>query len=405
MKLNFLTGFLTLCLGLAACQPEEETRTPREEVTVQTTEHSEKTTSAALVSAQAKDNITENVVKIEDDATTLIDPNDSSSNKLVESIGFAEAQRDTPPLTPKNNETDTYQPFCNSYTDLEIETTPLTNEKTTNRSESEEGISEATFCEKISDRLASVDYQSCRSSKLLPTGCQSVDGVPLMLREFPPIKDKPPLGRVLVIGGTHGDELTSVSVVFRWIAKLNKFHSGLFHWRIMPVMNPDGLLPRSAKRTNFNNVDLNRNMPSDDWEQNALEYWKTKGSEDPRKFPGDQANSEPETRWLVDEIALFKPDAIIAVHAPYGVVDFDARQLDTAPKSLGKLHLNLLGTYPGSLGNYAGINRNIPVVTLELPHAWEMPSMKESDLIWKDIVSWLKKTLTTKTSNADVTAK
>ena len=94
---------------------------------------------------------------------------------------------------------------------------------------------------------------------------------------------------------------------------------------------------------------------------------------------------------LLHSLQNQQPDAIISVHAPYGVVDFDSLLLNTAPKSLGKLHLNLLGTYPGSLGNYAGINRNIPVITLELPHSWEMPSIGESNEIWEDIVQWLKK--------------
>ena len=95
----------------------------------------------------------------------------------------------------------------------------------------------------------------------------------------------------------------------------------------------------------------------------------------------------------VVQLATFKPDAIIAVHAPYGIVDFDSHTLKTAPKSLGKLHLNLLGTYPGSLGNYAGINRNIPVITLELPHSWIMPSESETTQIWEDIVAWLNRTV------------
>ena len=156
-------------------------------------------------------------------------------------------------------------------------------------------------------------------------------------------------------------------------------------------MNPDAVLKSAATRTNHRGVDLNRNMPSDDWDEKALTYWHEKSNDDKRKYPGPKPASEPETQWLIDEINHFKPDAIISVHAPYGVVDFDSLLLNTAPKSLGKLHLNLLGTYPGSLGNYAGINRNIPVITLELPHSWEMPSIGESNEIWEDIVQWLKK--------------
>ncbi len=251
-------------------------------------------------------------------------------------------------------------------------------------------------CEKISKRLASVSYELCVAAKLNQTGCLSVSQFPILMREFPPIDNISPKGRVLVIGGTHGDELTSVSIMFRWIEKLNQHHSGRFHWHMVPMMNPDGVLKSKATRTNQNGVDLNRNLPSDDWTRLAHEYWQTKGSRNARKFPGDKAGSEPEVQFLIDEINLFKPDAIIAVHAPYGIVDFDSHVLKSAPKSLGKLHLNLLGTYPGSLGNYAGINRNIPVITLELPHSWIMPSESESTKIWEDIVTWLDRTVGSK---------
>jgi len=251
----------------------------------------------------------------------------------------------------------------------------------------------AQACKQISKRLASVTQELCESAQLVPSQCLSADQFPILYREFAPLEGKTPKGRILLIGGTHGDELTSVSIVFKWIEKLNKFHSGLFHWHVVPMMNPDGVLKRPASRMNSNGVDLNRNLPSHDWQSNALKYWKDKTDSNPRRYPGENAASEPETQWLIDEIKSFKPDAIISVHAPYGVVDFDAQILNTAPKSLGRLRLNLLGTYPGSLGNYAGINQNIPVITLELPNAWEMPSKAETTKIWEDIVSWLRKNI------------
>jgi len=188
-------------------------------------------------------------------------------------------------------------------------------------------------------------------------------------------------------------------------AGLRNSISCLYHWRIAPMMNPDGVLKRGATRTNKNGVDLNRNLPSDDWDTNALAYWETKGSKNPRKYPGKKAASEPETQWLIDEINAFKPDAIISIHAPYGVVDYDALLLNTAPKSLGKLRLNLLGTYPGSLGNYAGINRDIPVITLELPHSWDMPSVSETTKIWEDIVAWLRKNIDNEKPDSNVASE
>jgi protein MpaA len=305
-------------------------------------------------------------------------PQDNKS--LVEDLGFSTAEQGQASADKEKNS----KAFCLDIQNIQPDAALIDD-----------------ACRQISKRLASVEYKLCKAAQLQLTGCSSVKGFPILMSEFAPIKGRKPQGRILIIGGTHGDELTSVSVTMRWIEKLNRYHSGLFHWHLVPLMNPDGVLKPGATRTNSNGVDLNRNMPSDDWQLNATNYWVEKSNKDPRKYPGEAPSSEPETQWLIDEIESFQPDAIISVHAPYGVVDFDSLLLNTAPKSLGKLHLNLLGTYPGSLGNYAGINRNIPVITLELPHSWVMPSEAESTKIWEDIVRWLKDNINTDAANND----
>ena len=93
------------------------------------------------------------------------------------------------------------------------------------------------------------------------------------------------------------------------------------------------------------------------------------------------------------EIENFQPDAIVSIHAPYGLLDFDSPQLKNAPKKFGRLQLNLLGTYPGSLGNYAGIQKEIPVLTLELQNATAMPKADELNAIWTDMIRWLRSQL------------
>jgi protein MpaA len=52
-----------------------------------------------------------------------------------------------------------------------------------------------------------------------------------------------------------------------------------------------------------------------------------------------------------------------------------------------------LGTYPGSLGNYAGVDLGLPTITLELPHAGTMPTPAQSQRIWSDMISWLEQNL------------
>jgi protein MpaA len=250
-------------------------------------------------------------------------------------------------------------------------------------------------CSRIAKKLSSVGYKECLDRNLQHSGSYSGDGAPILIKEYPPVKKRTPSGRVLLVGGTHGDEYSSVSVVFKWLKILDQHHSGLFHWRVAPVMNPDGLLKKKSTRTNANEVDLNRNFPTIGWSEKSKHYWEVRTSKNPRRYPGKEPLSESESRWLYNEINEFKPDIIVAIHAPHGIVDFNHNGSTEAPDKLGRLHLNLLGTYPGSLGNFAGIQRRIPVLTIELKHAGIMPSPSEINNIWVDMVRWLKQNLPT----------
>ncbi len=247
-------------------------------------------------------------------------------------------------------------------------------------------------CTRIGSKLGSVSVQDCLDAGLSATDGRSVSNAPILMKEFPPLPSRSPLGKVLLIGGIHGDEYSSVSIVFKWLRILDVHHSGLFHWHIVPLLNPDGLLRKKSQRVNGNNIDLNRNFPMEDWENTALKHWHNYTESNPRYYPGKAPLSEPESTWLVKHINEFQPDVIVSIHAPHGVIDYDGPR--DGPYKLGRLYLNLLGTYPGSLGNYAGIQRQIPVVTIELPYAGIMPTPKEVNSIWLDMVQWLSKNIT-----------
>lgn len=253
------------------------------------------------------------------------------------------------------------------------------------------------ICRKIANKLASVYRSDCQFRGLETSGGYSVNGLPVIVKEFGPKKGIEPMAKVLLIGGMHGDELSSVSIVFKWMNLLDQYHSGQFHWRVVPVMNPDGLLQRRSKRTNKNGVDLNRNFPTPNWQAESEKSWN-KTLRNPRRYPGDKPLSEPETRWLAKYIAEFDPDVIVSVHAPFGVVDFDGPY--QAPTHFGPLQLNLLGTYPGSLGNYAGVQKNIPVVTIELASSGRMPTQREIVLILRDLVAWMEANVTSRRERA-----
>lgn len=245
------------------------------------------------------------------------------------------------------------------------------------------------LCQRIGNKLSSVSKKECDSLNLQKSGKLSHTGQHLAYRDYPPIGDKKPLGKILFVAGIHGDEYSAVSVTIKWMHILKKFHSGAFEWRFIPLLNPDGLLRKSSQRMNDNGVDLNRNFPTNSWDEALIDYWEEKTHKNKRRYPGPHALSEPESTMLYEEIMAYQPDVIISVHAPHGIVDFDGPK-KTAPQKLGDLNLKLLGTYPGSLGNYANLFGEMPVVTLELKHAGIMPSKKQISLIWTDLVRWLK---------------
>lgn len=242
-------------------------------------------------------------------------------------------------------------------------------------------------CRQITARLVGVTARECIASGLTAAPAATVQGQPILYRDYLATSRRSTPKRILLIGGMHGDELSSVSVSFDWMRRLKAEKFQPFHWRVVPAVNPDGMLKTVPSRANARGVDLNRNFPTQRWTELAPKYWEEKTRRDVRRWPGPKPASEPETRWLVQQIKSFRPDAIVSVHAPYGVLDFDGPR--TPPRKLGFLNLSELGTYPGSLGSYAGVELGMPVITLELPHSNNMPTPSQSARIWTDLLTWL----------------
>jgi hypothetical protein len=166
---------------------------------------------------------------------------------------------------------------------------------------------------------------------------------------------------ILVFGGTHGDEPTSVAVVEAFVASLKQEPVPQnISITIVPRVNPDGLT--AGTRTNSNGVDINRNFPSNSWVAEAPKS---------RYFPGKKAASEPETRALMSVIEKSNPILIISIHAPLDCINWDG-PADEVARLMSEASGYPLQPYigyktPGSLGSFAGTDRKIPTVTLELP--------------------------------------
>ncbi len=283
----------------------------------------------------------------------------------------------TPSVDSQNSPT---QAAVVTTTTLPVVTTTTLVSKTA----TDKYIKIAEYCEKSLSAFpgkhdAKALKKACESVQVL-TGCESVQGSPIYHYNQNGDAKKP--ANILVFSLIHGDETPAGSVGRFWMERLQ----GIVprnNWRVVPVLNPDGVAKKT--RTNANAVDVNRNFPTADWVEKAQAYWKRDSKSNPRRFPGHSANSEPETACALKHIEDFKPDFIVSIHTPLKVLDFDGPKVK--PPKYDYLPWKSLGHYPGSLGRYMWFERKIPVLTMELKE--DLPSSNDPWLQLQDIIGVL----------------
>jgi len=204
------------------------------------------------------------------------------------------------------------------------------------------------------------DLNNSCSRALLLKNCQSVQGTPIFHFDDKS-QSKEKSKNILVISLIHGDETQAGALGRYWVERLEKIQPRN-NWRIIPVMNPDGVAAKT--RMNANGVDLNRNFPTLDWNEKAIDFWKKEGGSSKRRFPGHNAASEPEVGCLLSHIEEYQPDFVMSIHTPLRVLDFDGPHVK--PPIYNYLPWKRLGNFPGSLGRYLWVEKSIPVLTTEL---------------------------------------
>lgn len=162
---------------------------------------------------------------------------------------------------------------------------------------------------------------------------------------------------ILIIGVFHGEEPQGEYLINEFLkTDLSSVKNRLL---IIPCLNPDG--KAKNQRQNANGIDLNRNFPTKNWcIINKIDY-----------FGGNKPASEIETQFMIDVLNNYKIDAILSIHAPFKIVNYDGNAKDLAQKiseiTSYPVQADIGYPTPGSFGNYAGVERQIPTITLELP--------------------------------------
>lgn len=162
---------------------------------------------------------------------------------------------------------------------------------------------------------------------------------------------------ILIFGGIHGDEPDSVTFCARFLEQA-RLAAPVF---VAPAINPDGLA--AQRKNNARDVDLNRNFPARNWRREHA----------PGYDPGPAPGSEPETQALVKLIDDLRPRLVVAVHQPLACVNWDGPAAAFAAALAPRIGLPLAPSIgyptPGSFGSWLGVDRGVPVITLELGRA------------------------------------
>lgn len=165
---------------------------------------------------------------------------------------------------------------------------------------------------------------------------------------------------VLTIGVIHGDEPQGEYLIKEYLKR--KSNTNIV---FIPRLN------KSSTRVNSNGVDLNRNFPAKNWELTEKNEF----------FGGPAPASEPETKFVIETVEKYNPKYILTLHAPFKVVNYDGPAEDLAEKisEIIKYPVEASIGYstPGSFGTWAGVERNIPVITLELDEKVDIKELVE----------------------------
>lgn len=238
------------------------------------------------------------------------------------------------------------------------------------------------FCQKLQTKFLSFHWKNAPCGDVTwKAKYYSVDRSPLIYAEFGQGTDT-----TLFLGGVHPDEYTPIHLAFKFARYLkdnpNIYMQNDIKVVVAPLVNPDGFFLDKPLRTN-KLVDVNRNFLTMDWYDSSHKSWAGKKSSRTRYFPGYFPNTEIETFFQIQLIDEYSPAKIFSVHAPLGFLDYDgpgdqytkiftdkAKTAKKLVKEVSRKAQNYrimnYSFYPGSLGNYAGKERDIPSLTLEL---------------------------------------
>ncbi len=189
---------------------------------------------------------------------------------------------------------------------------------------------------------------------------------------------------MLVLSAIHGDERSAVTLGEQSRADLLGGMAAEAGVQVVYVgaANPDGI--QADTRFNARQIDLNRNF-------DAASFFMGMHS------GGSVPASEPETIALTALIDQLLPEAVISVHCCIPTMDYDGPGLSLAEAMSDAANTTLaarlpsgsyapfppekLGASPGSMGSYVGVDRQVPIITVEFSAGHRTPILPQLEAV------------------------
>tara|TARA_B100000925_G_scaffold228780_1_gene177239 strand:- start:412 stop:1110 length:699 start_codon:yes stop_codon:yes gene_type:complete len=173
---------------------------------------------------------------------------------------------------------------------------------------------------------------------------------------------------ILIIAVIHGNEWSGYPLLRSFLEEIdsNQNLSKNISLLLLPLANPDAYA--IDRRNNLNWVDINRNFPADN-------YGKSRRD-------GESSFSEKESQIIYNIVEKYGVEGIVVFHEPFDCIDYNgpAQKWAEFVGMESQLPVKKLSEMSGSIGSYFGKNRNIPVLTIELP---AYSHVKSVDYLWE----------------------
>lgn len=170
---------------------------------------------------------------------------------------------------------------------------------------------------------------------------------------------------ILLVARFHGDEPEGEFCLRQMLQELeqNKWQSP-YNIYILPCLNPSG--KKLFTRANGHGVDVNRNYPTENFSSVCV-------NPHVKEISSGQPASEIETQIMMELIESYNFKRILSIHSDLHLIDYDgpARELASKFSNLCGYRLvdNIGYQTNGSFGTWAGVERKIPLITVETWHA------------------------------------